>query len=74
MKRILRIGGCLLIISEMIKDGVYEVENAEIIAETQVHLVPLQEMKRMLYSAGFSNVEVYRKRKSGWNAILAQKL
>ncbi len=74
IKRILKNGGYLLIINEMIKDGVYEVENAEIIAKTQVHLVPLQEMQKMLYSAGFSSVKVYRKRKSDWNAILAQKL
>ena len=73
VKRILKNGGYLLIISEMIKDGVYEVENAEIIAKTQVHLVPLDEMERMLYSVGFSSVKVYRKRKSDWNAILAQK-
>ena len=74
IKRILKNEGYLLIISEMIKDGIYEVENAEIIAKTHVHLVPLQEIQRMLYSAGFSNVKVYRKRKSDWNAILAQKL
>ncbi len=74
VKRILKDGGCLLIISEMIKDGAYEVENAEIIAKTQVRLVSLQEMQKMLYSAGFISIEIYRKRKSDWNAILAQKL
>jgi ubiquinone/menaquinone biosynthesis C-methylase UbiE len=74
MKRILKIEGCLLIISEMVKNGVYEVENAEIIAKTQVHLFSLEEMERMLYSSGFRSVKVYRKRKSDWNAILAQKL
>jgi ubiquinone/menaquinone biosynthesis C-methylase UbiE len=73
MKRVLKTGGHLLIISEMIKEGKYEVDNAEIIAKTQVHLLSLQEMQRMLYSAGFSNVKIYRKRKSDWNAILAQK-
>jgi ubiquinone/menaquinone biosynthesis C-methylase UbiE len=73
IKRILKKGGCLLIINEMIKDGVYEVENAEIIAKTQVHLVPLQEIQKMLYSAGFSSVKVHRKGKSDWNAVLAQK-
>ena len=73
VKRIIKNGGYLLIISEMIKDWVYEVENAEIIAKTKVHLVSLDEMERMLYSAGFSSVKVYRKRKSDWNAILAQK-
>jgi ubiquinone/menaquinone biosynthesis C-methylase UbiE len=64
IKRILKKGGYLLIISEMIKDGVYEVENAEIIAKSQVNLVPLQEMQRILQSVGFSSVNVYRKRKS----------
>ena len=73
IKRILKNGGSLLIISEMIKDGVYEVENAALIAKTQVQLVPLQEMQKMLFSAGFNNVTVYRKGKSSWNAVLAQK-
>jgi hypothetical protein len=58
----------------MIKDGVYEIKNAEIIVKTQVHLVPLHEIKRILHSAGYSNVKVYRKRKSDWNAVLAKKL
>jgi SAM-dependent methyltransferase len=73
IKRILKKEGVLLIISEMLMNGVYEVENAEIIAKTHVHLVPLQEMQRILLSVGYCNVEVYRKRKSVWNAILAQK-
>lgn len=73
IKRILKKGGYLLIINEMIKNGTYEVENAEIIAKTQVHLVPLQEMQRILQSAGFISAKIYRKRKSNWNAILAQK-
>jgi ubiquinone/menaquinone biosynthesis C-methylase UbiE len=73
IRRILKNGGYLLFISEMIKDGVYEVENAEIIAKTQVHLVPLHEIRRMLFSAGFSSVKVFRKRKSDWNAVLAHK-
>jgi len=74
IKRILKKEGYLLIISEMIKDGTYEVENAEIIAKTQVHLVPLQELQRILDSAGYSTVKVCRKRKSNWNVVLAQKL
>ena len=73
IKRILKIGGHLLMINEMIEDGVYEVENAEIIAKTQVCLVPLEEIERILHSAGYSSVKVFRKRKSAWNAILAQK-
>ena len=64
IKCILKKGGHLLIINEMIKDGAYEVENAEIIAKTQVRLVPLQEMQKILQSAGYSSVKVFRKRKS----------
>ena len=73
IKRILKKEGYLLIISEMIQDGVYEVENVGIIAKTQVHLVPLQELQRILDSVGYSTVKVYRKRKSNWNVVLAQK-
>jgi SAM-dependent methyltransferase len=73
MIRILKKGGLLLIISEMIKDGVYEVENSKIIAKTHVHLVPLQEMQRILNSVGYSSVKIYRKRNAKWNVIVAQK-
>lgn len=73
IKRVLKRGGYLLMINEMIKDGKYEVENAEIIAKTQVRLLPLEEMQRTLHSIGYSSVKIYRKRKSKWNAILAQK-
>jgi ubiquinone/menaquinone biosynthesis C-methylase UbiE len=73
IKRILKKGGHLLIISEMIKDGRYEEENAELIAKTQVRLVSLDEMERILYFAGLGAVKVYRKRKSDWNAINAKK-
>jgi ubiquinone/menaquinone biosynthesis C-methylase UbiE len=73
IKRILKIGGKLLLINEMVKDGAYEVENSQIIAKTHVHLVPLQEMQTMLSSAGFSAVKVHRKKKSNWNVIVAQK-
>ncbi len=74
IKRVLKKGGFLLIVNEMIKDGVYEMKNAEIIAKTQVCLVPLEDMKKLLYSAGYGSVEVFRKRKSSWNVIHAQKI
>jgi SAM-dependent methyltransferase len=73
IKRVLKKEGWFLVISEMIKDGLYEVENAEIIFKTHVQLVELEEMQKMLYSAGFSRVKIHRKRKSFWNAVLAQK-
>ncbi len=73
IKRILKKGGYLLIINEMIADGLYEVKNAEIIAKTHVRLMSLQEIQRILLSVGYSNVRVYRKKKSDWNAIVAQK-
>jgi ubiquinone/menaquinone biosynthesis C-methylase UbiE len=73
IRRILKTGGSLLIVNEMVKDGVFEIENAETIAKTHVHLLPLAEIKELLRSESFVSVKVFRKRKSPWNAILAQK-
>ena len=57
----------------MIKNGKYELENAEIISETHVKLVPLTEIKSILHSIGFINIEIFQKNESSWNAIIAQK-
>ena len=69
----LKLKGKLVLINEMIKDGVYELENAEIITKTHVHLVPLQEIQKILQFVGFMNVEVFTKKESAWNAVVAQK-
>ena len=73
MMRVLKVGGHLLIISEMIKDGMYEEENAETIAKTSVRLLPLQEIQSALQSVGFVNVIIFTKSKLHWSSILAKK-
>jgi SAM-dependent methyltransferase len=73
IKRILKPNGRLLMINEMIKDGVYDVKDAEIIKKTHLRLFPLEEIKAMLESAGFVAVEVLRKDGSPWNAFVATK-
>jgi len=73
LKRILKPQGKLLLINEMIKDGIYELENAEMIKKTHVRLVPLETLKSTLQSLGFVHIEIFRKKRSAWNAILAQK-
>lgn len=73
IRRILKAGGYLLIVSEMVKDGIYEVENAELIAKTHVRLLSLHEIQKMLQSTGFVNIKVFTNPKSYWNAVLAQK-
>jgi len=60
-------------VNEMVKDGVYEVETAEIIEKTQVRIVPLEEIRNILQSVGFADVQVFTKAESPWNAVLAQK-
>jgi ubiquinone/menaquinone biosynthesis C-methylase UbiE len=72
IKRVLKPGAKLLLVSEMVKDGKYEVENAEMIAKAHVKLFSIQEIVNMLECEGF-DVEVFRKSCSPWNAILAQK-
>jgi SAM-dependent methyltransferase len=73
IKCILKRGGRLLMVNEMVKNGVYEVEHAEIIEKTQVRLFSLEEIRRIMQSAGFTDVQIFTKVKSPWNAILAQK-
>jgi SAM-dependent methyltransferase len=73
IKRVLKPGGRLLMVNEMVKDGVYEVENAEMVEKTQVRLVPLEEIKQIMESVGFADVQVFTKAESPWNAVLARK-
>lgn len=73
IRRVLKVDGHLLMINEMVKDGTYEVENAETIAKAHVCLVSLEEIQKILESEGFVKVNIYTKTKSKWNAILAQK-
>ena len=73
IKRVLKPEGKLLLVNEMVKDGVYEVEHAEMIEKTQVCLFPLEEIRRNMQSVGFVNVQIFTNDESPWNAILAQK-
>jgi ubiquinone/menaquinone biosynthesis C-methylase UbiE len=73
INRVLKPTRNLLIINEMIKDGVYETENAEIIAKTHVRLLTLHRLACLLESEGFVNIKTFANPKSPWNAVLAQK-
>lgn len=73
IKRVLKPEGKLLTVNEMVKDGVFEVKYAKLIEKTHVHLVSLDEIRNVLQSVGFVDVKVLTKRKSPWNAVLAQK-
>jgi hypothetical protein len=57
----------------MVQDGVYEVEYAERIEETHVHLIPLEEILNVMRSVGFFGVQVFTKAESTWNTVLAEK-
>ncbi len=72
INRVLKAGGKLLIISEMVKDGRYEVENAEMIAKVHVKLYSTLELQVMLEREGFK-VKVFRKPCSPWNMLLLKK-
>jgi SAM-dependent methyltransferase len=73
IRRVLKPEGKLLLINEMVKDGVYEVEHAEIIEKSHVRLFRLRDIQGMLGSAGFVDVQVFVEAKSPWNAVLAKK-
>ncbi len=73
IKRVLKPDGKLLMVNEMVKDGVYEIKNAKLIQQTQVHLFPLQEISDIMQSVGFADVQIFTKDNTPWNAILARK-
>ena len=73
IKRVLKPTGTLLLVNEMVKDGVYEVENAEMIAKAHVTLLPLKEIECNLRNVGFVDVKVFTKAGSPWNAVIAKK-
>jgi ubiquinone/menaquinone biosynthesis C-methylase UbiE len=73
INRVLKLSGKLLMVNEMVADGKYEVENAKLIAETHVRLIPLEEIRKAMHFAGFVAVQVFTKPESPWNGVLAQK-
>ena len=73
IQRILKPQAHLLMINEMIKNGTYEKENAEIIKKTRANLKSLPEIKAALTTAGYKKIQIFKKTGSPWNAILAQK-
>ena len=73
IKRVLKPAGNLLMVNEMIKNGVYEIENAEMIAKAHVRLLPLQKIQSILQSVGFGDVKAFTKAGSPWNAVVARK-
>jgi ubiquinone/menaquinone biosynthesis C-methylase UbiE len=72
IKRVLKPNGRLLMINEMIKDGVNDVKDAEIIQKTHLHLFRLEQITGMLKTTGFV-ADVFRKDGSPWNAVVATK-
>ena len=72
IRRVLKHDGKLLFVSEMVKDGEYEVKHAKTIEKTHVHLIPLDKIKDTLRTVGFNDVQVFTKADSPWNAILAK--
>jgi ubiquinone/menaquinone biosynthesis C-methylase UbiE len=73
IRRVLKPDGKLLMVNEMVKDGVYEIKHAKMIKQTHVHLLPLEEIRAIMQTVGFVDVQIFTKAESPWNAILAQK-
>ena len=71
--RVLKPDGKLLMVNEMVKNGVYEIKHAKMIKQAHVNLLPLEEIRNMLQTVGFADVQIFTKAESPWNIILAQK-
>ena len=73
IKRVLKPNGTLLVVSEMVKDGTYEVKHKKMIEQTGVRLISLADIRNILESAGFVDVQLFTKTNSTWNTFLAKK-
>ena len=71
--RVLKPTGKLLLVNEMMKDGVYDIKHAKMIEQTHVRLIPLEEIKNTALHVGFADVQTFTKAGSPWNAVLAEK-
>ncbi len=69
IKRVLKPGGKVLLVNELI----YGATPAKLIEETHVKLFPLEEIQNVMQSVGFVCCQAFTKVESPWNAILAQK-
>jgi len=69
IKRVLKPSGKLLLVNELL----YGVTPTKIIEETHVKLYPLEEIKKVMQSVGFDDVQIFTRVKSDWNAVRAQK-
>lgn len=72
IRRVLKPSGKLMIINEMVKDGLYDVKHAKMIEQTHVRLIPLEEIRDIVQTVGFVEVQIFTKADSPWNAILAK--
>ncbi|MCW4054649.1 MAG: class I SAM-dependent methyltransferase [Candidatus Bathyarchaeota archaeon] len=72
IRRVLKPSGKLMIINEMVKDGLYDVKHAKMIEQTHVRLIPLEEIRDIVQTVGFVEVQIFTKTDSPWNAILAK--
>jgi ubiquinone/menaquinone biosynthesis C-methylase UbiE len=71
--RVLKPIGFLLLVNEMVKDGVYDVKSARTIEQTHVSLIPLDKIKNTALRVGFADVQIFTKAGSPWNTVLAKK-
>ena len=69
IKRVLKPGGKLLLVNELI----YGATPEKLIEETHVKLWPLAEIRNVMKSVGFVCIQILTEAESPWNAILAQK-
>ena len=60
-------------VNEIVKDGIYEIKKAKTIKKAHVQLISLDEIRNIMESVGFVDVQILTKVKSPWNAVLARK-
>jgi SAM-dependent methyltransferase len=83
IKRVLKPNGKLLLINELIKNGSFEIKNAQLIRDKGVKLFSLDEIKETMETIGFADIQIFKNRsplnmiikkdRQFWNAIIGAK-
>ena len=69
IKRVLKPGKKLLLVNELM----HGITSAKVIKETHVKLYPLEEISDIMLSVGFEDIQIFKKTRPPWNAVIANK-
>jgi len=73
VRRVMRQGGQLLIVGAVYRDGRFDRRNQPIVDAIGMTYLTIEELRGVLHSAGFSDLDALEEEKKGWFAVKCRK-